>query len=708
MWGGQSWPGSPLGTAFSRLVLVALLALIGRAQPNQPPPGTGIVLRSTTQEVLLDFIARDKHHRLVTNLRPNEVEILEDGVRQKARSFQYRGGQDQTQETGPAAPAAGAASTYSPLRDINVVSLVFEGMSAQSRRRATLAAKAFLGSELRPNTYIGVFTLNHRLALLQQYTHDLNLLNQAVDREAGAASQAFMKDMQTQVAILNSLASGGGFNAMQPGSADEKGAISTSSHSDAAAAALQRKMASLTLAILSSQVGNLSIDGLHQLIRGQAHLPGRKTVVYFSEGLILPPEQPERFRALISDANRANIAFYTVDASGLDTVSRVSEARTIHEALSSEEEGGPGGADLATNYQENLHSLAEDTGGFAIENSNDMRLPLRRVMEEVRSHYELAYAPASTNYDGHFRTIEVRTTRPGLAIQSRKGYFALPMLNGEPVAPFELAALAALHSDPAPHAFEFHAGALRFRSAREETECLAVFSVPSRVLAFTDDPKSKLFRTHVSFVALIKDEQDQIVRKISRDLQFQAPSGKRPEFERGETAVTLPFSLPPGRYRMEAVAIEPEGQTASTRKIAFFVPTAGHFGLSDLVFVRSVQPDTDGYDALDPLDFQGGQVTPELNAAIPKSATASEGVYFVLYPSPGIGAKPDVRISVSHNGKLVVTAAQPSLPATEPDGSIRVLSQIGLGGLDSGTYEIKVTAAQGGAAASSSAVIAIL
>jgi hypothetical protein len=512
--------------------------------------------------------------------------------------------------------------------------------------------------------------------------------------------------MQTQVGILNSLASGGGFNAMQPGSADEKGATSTASHSDAAAAAIQRKMASLTLAILSSQVGNLSIDGLHQLIRGQAHLPGRKTVVYFSEGLILPPEQPERFRSLISDANRANIAFYTVDASGLDTVSRVSEARTIHEALASEDEGGPGGADLATNYQENLHSLAEDTSGFAIENSNDMRLPLRRVMEEVRAHYEVAYAPASTNYDGHFRTIEVRTTRPGLRIQNRKGYFALPMLNGEPLEPFELAALAVLNSDSAPHAFEFHAGTLRFRSAADETECLAVFSVPSRVLSFTDDPKSKLFRMHVSFVALVKDEQDQIVRKISRDLQFQAPSGKRPEFERGETAVTLPFTLPPGRYRMEAVAIEPEGQTASIHKIALFVPSAGHIGLSDLVFVRSVQPDTDDRDAADPLVSAGGRVTPELNPAIPKSADAVEGLYFVIYPSPAIGAKPDVRIAVSHNGKLV-TATQQSLPAAEPDGSIRVLREIGLGGLDSGTYEIKVTAAQGGATASSSAVIAI-
>ena len=688
------------------IALVAMLALTGRAQLAQAPGSSEIILRSTTQEVLLDFIARDKHHRLVTNLRPNEVEILEDGVRQKVRSFQYRGGRDQPEETGPATPAAGTGSTYSPLREINVVSLVFEGMSPQSRRRATLAAKAFLGSELRPNTYIGVFALNHRLALLQQYTHDLNLLNQAVDREANRASQPFMKDMQTQVGILNSLASGGGFNAMQPGSADEKGATSTASHSDAAAAAIQRKMASLTLAILSSQVGNLSIDGLHQLIRGQAHLPGRKTVVYFSEGLILPPEQPERFRSLISDANRANIAFYTVDASGLDTVSRVSEARTIHEALASEDEGGPGGADLATNYQENLHSLAEDTGGFAIENSNDMRLPLRRVMEEVRAHYEVAYAPASTNYDGHFRTIEVRTTRPGLRIQNRKGYFALPMLNGEPLEPFELAALAVLNSDPAPHAFEFHAGTLRFRSAADETECLAVFSVPSRVLSFTDDPKSKLFRMHVSFVALVKDEQDQIVRKISRDLPFQAPSGKRPEFERGETAVTLPFTLPPGRYRMEAVAIEPEGQTASTHKIALFVPSAGHIGLSDLVFVRSVQPDTDDRDAADPLVSAGGRVTPELNPAIPKSADAVEGLYFVIYPSPAIGAKPDVRIAVSHNGKLV-TATQQSLPAAEPDGSIRVLREIGLGGLDSGTYEIKVTAAQGGATASSSAVIAI-
>ena len=169
-------------------------------------------------------------------------------------------------------------------------------------------------------------------------------------------------------------------------------------------------------------------------------------------------------------------------------------------------------------------------------------------MEEVRAHYEVAYAPTSSNYDGHFRTIEVRVHKSGIRLQSRKGYFALPMLDGISMAPFELAALTALNSQPSPHAFEFHAGVLTFHATAQATECRAVFSVPSRILHFTEDPKAKLFHLHVAFLALLKDDQDQVVRKISRDLPFQAPADRRAEFERGEVTVTLPLRLPPGRY----------------------------------------------------------------------------------------------------------------------------------------------------------------
>jgi hypothetical protein len=498
--------------------------------------------------------------------------------------------------------------------------------------------------------------------------------------------------MLAAVMALNSLASGP-FQPIRPGSAEEGGPAGGTGADRYSPA--EARVAALSIAIMSEQAGNLSIDALQHLIRAQAQLPGRKTVVYFSAGLIIPPQQPERYRAMVSEANRANIAFYTVDPSGLDTMSRVRVARMTTDAIRS---AGGGPAVMPTNYQENLRELAEDTGGFPITDTNDLRAPLRRVMEEVRAHYEATYAPTSSNYDGRFRSIEVRARRPGLQIQGRKGYFALPVLGGESVAPFELAALAVLDRHPLPHDFDFHAGVLAFRAAGEETECRAVFSVPSRALHFTDDAQAKQFRIHVSFLALVKDEQEQVVRKISRDLLFQAPADKRAEFERGEVTVTLPLRLPPGRYHLEAVADDRDGNAASTGRIALVVPSAPaerRIAMSDLVLVRSVQPNGDDRDVTNPLEFSGGKVTPEMNSTITKS-NAAEGLYFVLYPGPG--ASPDVRIAISHNGQLV-SAVRPSLPPADADGSMRVVSRIPFSGLDPGVYEIAVTAVQGGATA---------
>ena len=685
-------------------ILAAFAVSTGVAQKSQTQKDPQVVLRSTSQEVLLDFIARDKHQKLVADLRPEDIEVLEDGVPQKMRSFAYHDGREApVGDAGNVAPRLPGSQRYQELGQVNVVSLVFEGLSSESRGQATRAAKDFLASEAGPNTYIAVFTLNHRLALLQQFTNDLSLLNKAVDRAGSGAYQQFAKDMEAQIMRLNSINSDPTqFQAIRPGSAEERGPAVM----DPAFAAVERKMAQLTLSIISNQAGNMSIDALQQLIQAQSQVPGRKTIIYFSAGLIVPPEQPERFRAVISAANRANISFYAVDPSGLDAASksRIS-AMTNQAIMGAESDSAP--AVMPTNYQENLRFLAEDTGGFIIANTNDTRVPLRRVMEEVRAHYEATYAPTSSNYDGHFRTIEVRVHRPGLKLQTRKGYFALPTLDGEPVAPFELAALAVLDSKPLPHAFDFHAAALTFRATAEETECRAVFSVPSRALHFTEDAQAKSFRIHVSFLALVKDEQGQVVRKISRDLPFQAPTARRQEFERGEVTVTLPLQLAPGRYHLEAVANDRDGGVASTNRISLVIPAAqaGRLvALSDLVLVRSVQPSGDDRDATNPLEFAGGKVTPEMNTSMAKSGPTAEGVYFILYPGPD--ASPDVRIAISHNGGLV-TSGRPSLPAPEADGSVRVVSRIPFGSLDPGVYEVTVTAVQSGVTARRTMAIAV-
>jgi hypothetical protein len=120
--------------------------------------------------------------------------------------------------------------------------------------------------------------------------------------------------------------------------------------------------------------------------------------------------------------------------------------------------------------------------------------------------------------------------------------------------------------------------------------------------------------------------------------------------------------------------------------------------LSDLVLVRSVQPADEDRDALNPLQFPSGKITPEINSTIVKSRGVAEGVYFVLYPARATrpDARPDVQVAISRNGKLV-TAARPDLPVAESDGSYRVLCRIPFGGFDPGVYEINVTATQGGA-----------
>ncbi len=148
-----------------------------------------LTLKAGTQEVLLDFIARDKHQKLITDLRADEVNIYEDNVLQRLTSFVYRTGAG-SQESKPAKPAP----IQDRLREINLVSIVFEGMSADTRRRATQFANEFLDTELGPNTWLGVFTLNRQLSVIQPYTTELPLVRDAVARAGTGSYQLFAKE----------------------------------------------------------------------------------------------------------------------------------------------------------------------------------------------------------------------------------------------------------------------------------------------------------------------------------------------------------------------------------------------------------------------------------------------------------------------------------------------------------------------------------
>jgi len=217
---------------------------------------------------------------------------------------------------------------------------------------------------------------------------------------------------------------------------------------------MQQRMSETFSMLERDQAGYGVMNALTAVVNALKLVPGRKSVLYFSEGLILPPNVQPRFLSLIDEANRANVAVYAMDAKGLRAESTQAEARDEINAYASnrlnsgERSIGAGGA--ASRYLEinedrlrmdpssGLGQLAQETGGFLIQGSNNFDRGFNRVTEDIRAHYVLTYASSRPTYDGKFRSIGVKVKREGLTVSHRKGYYAVPpSADGAPVLAFE-------------------------------------------------------------------------------------------------------------------------------------------------------------------------------------------------------------------------------------------------------------------------------
>jgi VWFA-related protein len=103
----------------------------------------------------------------------------------------------------------------------------------------------------------------------------------------------------------------------------------------------------------------------------------------------------KRYRQLIDEANRANVAFYPVNTDGLASGVRA----------------------------ETLLSLAENTDGLA-SMTNDFNAGLRKIADDVSAYYLLGYYPTNNKTDGTYRRIEVKVAAPGARVKARRGYLA--------------------------------------------------------------------------------------------------------------------------------------------------------------------------------------------------------------------------------------------------------------------------------------------
>jgi hypothetical protein len=135
--------------------------------------------------------------------------------------------------------------------------------------------------------------------------------------------------------------------------------------------------------------------------------------------------------------NDVNLAIYPLDARGLMVDQRFSAAqKTIPNNLPSH---------LADNFS-TMDEFAKRTGGRAFYNTNDIQGSIRKVLNDSRLTYLLAYYPANIKWNGEFHKIKVKVNTPGLRLQYRDGYSALT--EEPPAAPAGKKALDAATLSP--------------------------------------------------------------------------------------------------------------------------------------------------------------------------------------------------------------------------------------------------------------------
>src|SRR5262249_19025290 len=142
-----------------------------QAQPSTS--GDKPSFQTGTATVLLDVVVRDKKGRPVPDLRAEEVEVSEEGIRQTIESFKRV-------ETTPPTTEVGAAVQPDATRQLSLVTLVFDTLGETGRRQAQRGAEAFLEKGLRANTYVAVFRVDQRLSMVQAFTNDRAKLKNAI------------------------------------------------------------------------------------------------------------------------------------------------------------------------------------------------------------------------------------------------------------------------------------------------------------------------------------------------------------------------------------------------------------------------------------------------------------------------------------------------------------------------------------------------
>jgi len=538
------------------LVLISVLVLTSLAQTPAPQSQQDEeVVRITTKLVQVDAVVTDKNGKLVRDLKPEEVQIFEDGRPQKITNFSfYLAEREAPAEPARPLPVDKTAVAAPPVRlrpdqVRRTIALVVDdlGLSFESTHYVRRALKKFVDEQMQAGDLVAIIRTAGGMGALQQFTSDRRQLYAAIERVK------WYPNGRSGIGVFAPIRNDGPFT-------EQIGAPNSDTRGE-----YKEDLDEFREDLFS--VGTLG--ALNYVVKGLKDLPGRKSILLISDGLSLfsrndPTRTSDRVvtavKGLVEQANRASVVIYTMQATGLQTLGLTAEDSVGDMSRDEITENIDRRRSDFNEMQNGLNYLANETGGIAIRNTNDLSGGVKRVLEDQKGYYLIGYRPDEATFDGRgrrqFHKLSLKILRPGkFHIRMRNGFLGVP--ESEAVAANQTPAqklIGALTSPFGSAGVRLRLTSLYANDAKQGPIMRSLLHVNASDLTFTDEPDG-WHKAVFDVMAVTFGDNGVVVDQNNHSHQMRVRS---PEYEkmlqRGFVYfVTVPIKKPGGYQFRTAV-----------------------------------------------------------------------------------------------------------------------------------------------------------
>ncbi len=526
-------------------MLPLLLLMVAAQQPT---------FRSTTQLVVETVTVKDKDGRPVTGLGAKDFTLTEDGVPQEIRFFEFQKFDEVT-----AAPLIPETQRIAPFARLTRTQIAPEPPGDVRYRDRRLLALYFDMTAMPVGDQVRAFNAAKRFVRQQMSSADLVAI-MAFTSGSVQVIEDFTADRGRLLSTIETLIVGEDENA-PPDAGD-------ASRSDTGAAFGQND-AEFNIFFTDRQLAALQTAAAML-----GRLNEKKSLIYFASGLRLNGTNNQaQLNATINAAVRAGVSFWPVDARGLVAQPPLGDATR----------GSPGGLAMYTGAaagsvvsnlqrsQDTLWTLAADTGGKALLDSNDLAQGIIQAQKATTSYYILGYYTTNQNPDGRFRRIKIALNN-GLAasVDYRQGYYANKMFSKFTTADKERQLEdALLLGDPVTE-LTMAMEASYFQLNRAEYFVPITLKIPGSELALARRGGAE--HTLIDFIGEIKDEFGSTVSNVRDKVDIKLTGATAAELAKRPIEYDTGFTLLPGKYKIKFLARDAETGRMGTFEMRFLVP----------------------------------------------------------------------------------------------------------------------------------------